>query len=379
MGEICSFCNSSNTSSVIEFDDLSLSNRYYEFLYSIGISIKLYYCNCCSHVYILPAVESSVIKSPHDWLVYNEPEVHLDNVCFELSKLLPKYNSFIVGGISYKDDTLINRIESANDNANCRRIKYCGGKAENYSIDEVQYMVSHAMFDKEDGLYDVLIARHIIEHSYNIRGFLSTLKNKLTPEGLLLIEYPCSRKIFDKLNYPFIWEEHLSYFFEEDADRIAALGGLELVYKGVFDSSYENSVVVIYKNNKLSSLGFNPYDKKNLLQKFSHNFEYERDKWHQLLESYDPGSVVLFGGGHLSVRFISMYSLSDLVSVVVDDDSNKNGCYLPGTSIPIVSSRSIDPDAVQLCISTLSPESFARVKSNNEFMKRCKNVVDAFN
>ena len=50
---------------------------------------------------------------------------------------------------------------------------------------------------------------------------------------------------------------------------------------------------------------------------------------------------MLFGGGHLSLAFIAFYDIYKYINFVVDDDLNKKGMFMPGSSIQIKSSNEL--------------------------------------
>ena len=51
--------------------------------------------------------------------------------------------------------------------------------------------------------------------------------------------------------------------------------------------------------------------------------------------------VILFGGGHLSLAFIAYYDIYKYISFIIDDDTNKKGMFMPGSSIQIKSSNEL--------------------------------------
>jgi len=66
--------------------------------------------------------------------------------------------------------------------------------------------------------------------------------------------------------------------------------------------------------------------------------------------------IAVFGAGHLAVKFLNLYDLGDLVDYVVDDSPHKQGMLMPGSRLPIFSSKLLDEGKVDVCLMALSPE-----------------------
>ena len=55
--------------------------------------------------------------------------------------------------------------------------------------------------------------------------------------------------------------------------------------------------------------------------------------------------------------------LEDLIDCVIDDHHKKNELEMPGSHLQIVPSSELHERGIEVCISTLSPESEEKVKS----------------
>jgi len=95
--------------------------------------------------------------------------------------------------------------------------------------------------------------------------------------------------------------------------------------------------------------------------------------------SNSSGRIAVFGAGHISVMFINLMEIKDSIEFVVDDDSNKQGFYIPGTNIPIKPSNFLVTKGIKLCLLGLSPESEKKViNSNNEFTSKGGKFLSIF-
>ena len=64
---------------------------------------------------------------------------------------------------------------------------------------------------------------------------------------------------------------------------------------------------------------------------------------------------MLFGGGHSSCSFINHFDIGGMISSVVDDDTNKQGLYMPKSKTPIVESSILNEKIPTLCLLGINP------------------------
>jgi len=71
--------------------------------------------------------------------------------------------------------------------------------------------------------------------------------------------------------------------------------------------------------------------------------------------------TVLFGAGHLSCAFLSLSQTADCVECILDDTPQKQGLFLAGTRLPIVSTSHLPAGAPGLCLMAVHPSSEQKV------------------
>jgi len=63
------------------------------------------------------------------------------------------------------------------------------------------------------------------------------------------------------------------------------------------------------------------------------------------------GKIVVFGAGHRAIMFINLLKIQDYILCVIDDDQNKNGLMIPGTSLEIRESNFLQSrDDIGVCL-----------------------------
>ena len=210
--------------------------------------LSLAQCSACGTIQLADAFPFEDLAPPYDWVTYREPEEHLDDVISQLVGYLDKKASIL--GLSFKDQTTLDRLEKLGfknthilntkielriniENANIETIAACF--AENY--DAV----------RTNNLYDVIICRHIIEHSPKIKNFLESLHNALKPGGLLIAEVPDCEANLKRGDIIMVWEEHVSYFTSNSFRNASKVAGFSELFFNSYPLAFENCLVSILR------------------------------------------------------------------------------------------------------------------------------------
>ena len=347
-------------------------------VYDLSLGI----CQVCGMVQLIKPWSHKVLISPFDWFTYREPEGHLDDVVGKICSLV-EVNSFTrVLGISVKDQSTIDRFKKIGiETTSTINLKQVFGRsAKNAGIESIQHYLTPEFashWSQKNGKWDVVIARHIIEHAERPAGFLSALSNLVSDNGYLVLEVPDCDPNLTRQDITMVWEEHTLYFtpgtFRETLERF----GFEEVIFENYPMTFENCMVLVGKKTGSQINKENNVDrahKRNLKKKITIFDDYAKQYsfWGDLYRSYLEKQVrkgkrlAIYGAGHLSCAFIHYYRIKHLISFVVDDTVEKQGLYLPGTGLPIVSSHHLATKNIDLCLLGLSPDIEDKVIANNK-------------
>ena len=293
-----------------------------------------------------PIVYKPLVK----WIKYNEPEPHLDQF---VKTILKKYfynKKIVVGGISSKDDTTLDRFFKLGHKVwridEKKDLKISSGSG----IETIQhYLVANKLnhLNKKYDLADFLVVRHIWEHVYNQKEFSTVLKDLIKKNGMIFVEIPDCRKLLKSKDITMIWEEHLYYYTSQTIITSLKQNGFRIISKKVISYPTENSILLCIKpyKKKRNIILNNSSLKKEINLGVNYGKQYQKNKkyLHKLFSEMieKKKEVVLFGGGHLSLAFIAFYDIYKYISFIIDDDINKKGMYMPGSSIQIKSSNEL--------------------------------------
>lgn len=334
-------------------------------------------CGACGLIQIKDPVPACELLPPYEWITYNEPEGHLDTLADVITSLPELTKQSVICGISYKDDTLLERMNNRGFKNTWRMDLQEDLNITEYwaGVETVQDMLTCHRADsivKARGKVDVVIARHILEHSYDIREIVNAMRRLLKPGGYLVLEVPDCSRAFETFDYTTLWEEHIAYFTQCTFLSGLPLLGCRLVRSELFPYPFENSLVGIGKFLDDESLEFPPEavlkEEKNRVNTFAAGFEGRKRRVKEYLEGFRSceGKIAVFGAGHLACCYINLFELQGTVDFVVDDNPNKRRLFMPGSRLPIYESSALLEQNVKLCLLSLSPESEEKVIQKNQ-------------
>lgn len=370
----CRICGKESLNLVLNAGAQPICNRFRrtadepEFNYAL----KLGQCPRCAQLQLIEPPTAPKVVPPYDWIAYNEPESHLDDLVRILAGLPGLSANDLIAGISYKEDSTLARFNQKGF-ANTWRLEAAVDLGLNNpcaGLESIQDRLSPeiaAAIAKKRGRAKVLIARHILEHAHDTKRLVAALKQLVLPDGYLVFEVPDSQHSLNLCDPTVLWEEHILYFTPDSYQRCFALLGLELVRYECFHYPTENSLVAIVRpqpgSEPASPAGDNLKAEFKLASLFAAEIPARQSKIQRFLTDFRAkrGQIALFGAGHLSCTFLRMTGVEPLIECLVDDHPKKQGLYLPGTRLPVKSSQELQNPDLRLCLLSLSPESENRV------------------
>ncbi len=311
------------------------------------------------------------IKPQYNWITCYEPEAHLDDLIKIIVSLKEIDHNTVFSGFSFKDDTCLRRL---NDKGykNTWRIDPkldLGIKDELANIETFQEKFTNEKANQivnKRKKADVLFVRHVIEHAYDIDEFVLSLKKLIKDDGLIVFEIPDCLESLQNGNCSMVWEEHIYYFTEETFFNFLKKKGFEIIFSKSWYYSMENSIVAIVKKARSNDVEFNQnlYNRnvellKNYKSKILVQKKIIKNKLSLFREQH--GSIAMFGAGHLTITFISIYELKSLIDFVFDDNPNKENMFLPCGGIPIYSSNKLLQTDTKLCLLCLNPDHHEKI------------------
>lgn len=374
----CFVCKNNEVAVMLDLGAQPACNRFLKSAEEDGYQqpLTIGLCKHCGLVQLTNPFPVTELQPEYNWVTYTEPEDHLDSLATKLSKLSNIDKSAKIFGISYKDDSLLERMKKLGfDNAMRFDLKKDSGiNSDNLGVETIQNVLTYKLADKivkQNGKFDLIIARHILEHTSNIFEFMKGVRTLLNQKGHVLFEVPDYMKAFEQFDYSTIWEEHTLYFTPYTFKNCLLFGKFSIEKFDIHQYPIENSLVAIVKPaDKITTL-----IDKNVLQKeiaraltFSQEFVKKKATIKSLFFEYnrEKGKIAIFGAGHSSCLLVNILGLKDEIECIIDDNPNKQGLFMPGSHLPILSPSAFLNDNIKLCILSVNPNFEEKVIAKNK-------------
>lgn len=188
------------------------------------------------------------------------------------------------------------------------------------------------------GKFDCIILRQVLEHIFDLQNFGLSLRNLLKPNGLIAIEVPNAEPQFLTHDYS-LWEEHVNHFSLESLKYFLEINGFKILKS--YSSQFSGVCLTVIA--KLSNDCSSSTQAKSIIADsfriWAEDFLIFQNRVQNEIQSFiEKGSQVgLYGVGARSSFFLNVMQVTQIVAFAIDDDLNKQGKYLPGTKIPILS------------------------------------------
>ncbi len=373
----CLSCNTPTVEALRDYGAHPICNRFLrdpaaeEFLHPMRIG----QCRACGLVQALDPVPAPELVPAVDWITYSEPEGHLDRVAETLASLPGLKPGAVFGGVSFKDDTLLARMQrrgfvtwrlDLNGDLGVDR-QGCGAETIQARLapDRARQIAARR------GRADVVIARHILEHAYDPGGFIAAVRSLAKPGGYVLFEVPDCTLAFDQHDITTLWEEHLAYFTPATYRRAVTTGGAALAHYECHPYPFENCLVSVTQapSDKPAEAPAPDALAKELARAraFAASLPERQKSLRDFLAQFRraKGKIALFGAGHLACTWVHLLGLRDLIEFVADDNPHKQGLFMPGSRLPIRGSASLLAEGIKLVLLSVNPEVETKVIAKN--------------
>ncbi len=377
----CRVCNSNEVIKLLDFGMQPICNRFlkspdeqeYKHPFVLGL------CNACGLVQLIDPFPSIELRPPYNWIRYNEPENHLDNLAGILSNLPDLNENSAICGISFKDDTILDRMKKLGFSKTMRldpkedlgiKDGWTGVETiqDRFNLEKAKAIVN------KNGKFDLVIVRHILEHVDDLPEFMRSIGELLNPHGYVLFEVPDCTKPMENFDYSSIWEEHIAYFTPETFKKCLSSGNFAVEHFKIFPYQMENCLVAILRPSKMITITNNFCDEKSLQNEknraiaFSKEFSQKKTLIKSYFSEYNAnkGKISFFGAGHTALVFINIFELEDYIECIIDDNENKQGLFLPGSHLPVFGSLALKKKNIKLSVLSLNPDFEEKIVEKNK-------------
>lgn len=220
---------------------------------------------------------------------------------------------------------------------------------------------------------DLVVANNVLAHVPDLNDFVAGLKAVLASEGVITVEFPHLMQLVAQRQFDTVYHEHFSYFSLHTAQRVFARHGLRLfdvetlpthggslrLWACHADAGHTEMATVAALLAEERAAGM-------LEMGYYHGFQTVANQVKNalldfLLECKRTGKRVIGYGAAAKGNTLLNYAgiRPDLLPYVVDASPHKQGRFLPGSRVPVVSEaviRDLQPEYVIILPWNLSEE-----------------------
>jgi hypothetical protein len=367
----CFICQSVEVKELLNLGEQPICNRFVTSAHEedMRFPLALGQCAACGHVQLTSYPPAAALRPRYDWITYNEPQSHVGELVGAIEDLAGITRNSALCVVAFGNDLT---GEHLNHRGFCNVWKFDLRKDlaisdRNAGVETLQAELTDIAAEKLArfrGRSDVLIVRHVMEHTHNGRKFLTALRRLVTPQGFVVLEVPDCEMQMTLGDCTMIWEEHVHYFTPTTLKQCIRLCGYEVVEFW----RPRGSLVAITRPREANLSGplcdfGGTSEAIELGNAYARSFPGYRQRTTEWLMRHrrGEGKAALFGAGHLGCVFVNLFGLKDEIAFVADDHPKKQGLFMPGSRLPIVGSEEIVRQRVKLCLSALSLDSEQKV------------------
>lgn len=295
------------------------------------------------------------LRHSHEWLTYREPEEHCSALAERVVVLCNLTKESRVAGVSWKDSGLLKSIGASGASTVTlfpRDLRPHNGSARppwvRDSVD-VQSLVSCRTTTDYSAQFDLVVARHTLEHALSWKRFLAGLAGWVKRDGHVLLEVPDCQNAIESCDYSVIWEEHVSYFTAQSLRRSLEQVGWKVIEIRRCRSEGEAILTALVQPPHRAEPLFGPVRAPadlSALRHFGKAFRGRRSLVLEALRNFKVagGQLFVLGANHSASNFVDLFGEPGLFDGCFDDMLEKQGRFISTLRVPITA----PPKSLQL-------------------------------
>jgi SAM-dependent methyltransferase len=215
----------------------------------------------------------------------------------------------------------------------------------------VRFFGREAALDlRDEHAADLLVGNNVLAHVPDLNDFVAGLKLLLKPTGVITMEFPHLQRLVEDVQFDTIYHEHFSYFSLSSANRVFEAHGLVLF--DVEELPTHGGSLRIYARHAddpskpaaervrelLAREDGAGYNRIETYLQFAERVKHvKRSLLSFFVDAKERGcSIAGYGAPAKGNTLLNYCGIgTDFIDYTVDRNPHKQGCYLPGTRIPI--------------------------------------------
>lgn len=365
----CNLCTGTDLLPLVEFGNYPIMKHYLKDKNEVQptFTMNLYVCNSCGLTQLVDSCPPELLYDNYVTLSSwkSQPQIQDEiDILLALEGFSKDSKIFEIGcndGIFF-DHFVANGftnfmgIEPTSDS-------YRIAKEKGYNVINNYLNEETAASIKEKyGTFDLLMARHVLEHISDLSNMIKSIDLLLSDNGYVLIEVPNFRRCLESFNYA-LWEEHVNYFTMETMKHYLSQIGVKTLHENIIVFSGEAILVIGRKTKDVKpDLGY-------LNSLIAANINYAK-KWQSFketvltyfrLEKAKGKKIAVYGAGSSTFCLLNFLDVSPYIDLILDDQKEKQDLFAPGCKLPIASGEELYKSNIDICFLAVNVENEHKV------------------
>jgi hypothetical protein len=370
----CRGCDSEKTSLLLDLGHSPISNEFLDLHHLLVAEahypLKVYVCDRCGMVQIPEVTRKESLFSDNYVYFSSYSSSWLNHSKNFAGKMISEYsitNQDLVLEIASNDGYLLQYFKSSGIKVlGVEPAKSVADVASSKGIETISafFGTELALKLRAKGISPkIIVANNVLAHVPDIHDFIQGISILLDGKGLATFEFPHLSNLMELNQFDTVYHEHFSYLSYEALKPIFATHGLDIfsienltTHGGslrLFVAPHDSRAIETDKIENLESreVTWSPRNSKNVENLRSNALNTKLEFLSELLNLKKQGlRVAGYGAAAKGNTLLNYCGInSDLISYIVDRNPAKQGKFLPGSHIPVLSEsifETMPPDVV---------------------------------
>ena len=317
--------------------------------------LEVSYCSKCNLVQQSKIIKEKYMNEVYSSEYYNCPSPKKNKIGRrEIDKFLNFFSFFNIKKkkileIASFDGYLLDKIKTNNDVYGCDPSQESKNLKKKYGSKKIKTLFyKKGIYKKKE--FDIIIFRNLLEHIYDIKKFLESVKYSLKDNGHIFIDVPNIKAIVNSGSLGVFFHQHISYFSKNTITNVLNLNGFEV--KKIYEGN-PNLFVYAVKKDAGKKINLKNNDNEFLIKNIKKSKKI-KEKILKIFSNKNNSQIALFGMSALATTIVNFLSkkFRDKIVMLIDNDKEKQGKILCGYNKVIAKPKDLlktDFDKLLVC------------------------------
>ena len=336
----CRLCERNTLYEVINFGNQPIVHHLRENIEEsvVEYPFRLGSCEFCGFLQLLDPIDAALLYQNYFTLSSWKNQPHVPRLVEVIQSLIGRDHSHSILDIGCNDGTFLDTLKNQGYQ-NLHGIEptldaYEAAMSKHSCIHNTFFSraIATELFTK--AYFNIITTRQVLEHVTDLQDFLAGIHSILKEDGLLVIEVPDSSWNLENLDYA-LWEEHVNYFTLTTLNLLLKSCGFNLVHHESTLFSGKALILFCQKTSNTSEVKQTNIVDRPFIDRFAESWPVFCNRLNRFLADQNR-PILIYGCGSRSSTLINFTDLSTIITGYIDDQSDKQHLFVPGSNLPIL-------------------------------------------